>query len=179
MALNVLDFTRYAQTQTDQGIGTFGLVFSLGGFGFLGIAISGATTYLTPSGMPIWSLSDLFALWDSTFMIILANLVLLVSVIASNLTANMVSPANDFANLWPEKISYKMGGYVTCVLGIAVIPWKLFATPDSFIFIWLLGYSPVLGAIGSHLFIYFIIIFPNILFSHILFFHFHFRSQVV
>lgn len=66
---------------------------------------------------------------------------------AANLTANVVSAANDFANLMPSKITFRYGGYITCIMGIAFMPWKLFADSHSFIFTWLLGYSAVLGGV--------------------------------
>ena len=61
----------------------------------------------------------------------------------------MVSPANDFSNLWPRKISFKLGGVITCFLGVAMMPWKLLANHKTFIFGWLGGYAAVLGPVAG------------------------------
>jgi NCS1 family nucleobase:cation symporter-1 len=72
-----------------------------------------------------------------------------IATISVNIAANVVSPANDFANLAPKRISFKTGGLITGVLGILVMPWKLLASADSYIFNWLVGYSALLGPIAG------------------------------
>ena len=66
-----------------------------------------------------------------------------------NIAANVVSPANDFANAFPRAISFKTGGLITGILGIAIMPWRLLADPSGYIFTWLLGYSGGLGSIAG------------------------------
>lgn len=65
------------------------------------------------------------------------------------MAANVVSPANDFSSLAPKKISYVTGGLITATLGIAMMPWKLYADAAAYIFTWLIGYSSLMGAIGG------------------------------
>jgi NCS1 family nucleobase:cation symporter-1 len=60
-----------------------------------------------------------------------------------------VSPSNDFSNLNPKKISYVMGGLITAVVGILMMPWKLYADAGAYIFTWLVGYSSLMGALGG------------------------------
>jgi NCS1 family nucleobase:cation symporter-1 len=69
--------------------------------------------------------------------------------ITTNMAANVVSPANDFSSLAPKKISYVTGGLITATLGIAMMPWKLYADAAAYIFTWLIGYSSLMGAIGG------------------------------
>jgi NCS1 family nucleobase:cation symporter-1 len=45
----------------------------------------------------------------------------------------VVSPANDFSNLWPRKISFRTGGIITWFMGIALMPWKLLSSYSTFI----------------------------------------------
>lgn len=71
------------------------------------------------------------------------------STLATNIAANIVSPANDIANLAPQRISFRAGGYFTGVVGLFIFPWKLIADPSGFIFTWLVGYSALLGPIGG------------------------------
>src|SRR5258708_5337012 len=61
----------------------------------------------------------------------------------------VVSPANDFSNLWPSKITFRIGGLITGIIGILIQPWKLVSDPSGYIFTWLVGYSALLGPIGG------------------------------
>jgi NCS1 family nucleobase:cation symporter-1 len=72
-----------------------------------------------------------------------------ISTLATNIAANIVSPANDFAHLSPKKIDFKRGGLITGIIGILIFPWKLIADPGGYIFTWLVGYSSLLGPIGG------------------------------
>jgi NCS1 family nucleobase:cation symporter-1 len=76
-------------------------------------------------------------------------LALSVATLSTNIAANVVSPANDISNLAPRKISFRMGGYITAVVGIVMTPWRLFSDPSGYIFTWLIGYSALLGPIGG------------------------------
>src|SRR5207249_2454531 len=67
----------------------------------------------------------------------------------TNLAANVVSPANDFSNVAPRLISFRMGGLITAVIGVVMMPWKLLASSQGYIFTWLVGYSALLGPIGG------------------------------
>src|ERR1019366_5872975 len=61
----------------------------------------------------------------------------------------VVSPANDFAHLAPKKISFRVGGYITGIIGVLMMPWKLVADPGGYIFTWLIAYGALLGPIGG------------------------------
>jgi NCS1 family nucleobase:cation symporter-1 len=66
-----------------------------------------------------------------------------------NIGANVVSPANDFSNLWPRRINFRTGGVITCFMGIAMMPWKLLSNYKTFIFGWLGGYAAFLGPVAG------------------------------
>jgi NCS1 family nucleobase:cation symporter-1 len=74
---------------------------------------------------------------------------LCIATLATNIAANVVSPANDFAQLAPSKISFRIGGFITGIVGILMMPWKLVADPNGYIFSWLIAYSALLGPIGG------------------------------
>jgi NCS1 family nucleobase:cation symporter-1 len=80
---------------------------------------------------------------------ILALLGVMIATISVNIAANVVSPANDFSNLSPRHISFKTGGLITGIIGIIIMPWKLLASADVYIFNWLVGYSGLLGPIAG------------------------------
>ena len=82
-------------------------------------------------------------------MIVFAALVVLAAQLTTNMAANVVSPSNDFSNLSPKRISYVTGGLITAVIGILMMPWKLYADAAAYIFTWLLGYSSLMGALGG------------------------------
>jgi NCS1 family nucleobase:cation symporter-1 len=85
----------------------------------------------------------------SRFVAFIALIGILISTLNVNLGANVVSPSNDFSNLYPRLISFRTGGMITGLLGLAMCPWKLLATPDAFIFGWLIGYSGLMGPVAG------------------------------
>jgi NCS1 family nucleobase:cation symporter-1 len=82
-------------------------------------------------------------------MVTFAMIGIIISTLATNIAANIVSPANDFSNLSPAKINFKVGGYITGIIGILIFPWKLMADPNGYIFTWLIAYSSLLGPVGG------------------------------
>ena len=146
LALNMPDFTRYAATQRDQIKGqAVGLPPTMALFAFIGVAVTSATVVIY--GEPIADPVKLMGKMGGTSVIV-ALLVLSIATLTTNLAANVVAPANGFANLSPNKISFKMGGYITAGLGIAIFPWKLLAG-GAYVFTWLIGYSALLGPIAG------------------------------
>ena len=81
-------------------------------------------------------------------MAFVALIAILVATLNVNIGANVVSPSNDFSNLYPRLISYRTGGMITGLLGLAIQPWKLMATPDKYIG-WLVAYSGLLGPVAG------------------------------
>lgn len=82
-------------------------------------------------------------------MITFAMLGIIISTLATNIAANIVSPANDFSNLSPSRINFKTGGYITGIIGLLIFPWKLYGDPSGYIFTWLIAYSSLLGPVGG------------------------------
>jgi NCS1 family nucleobase:cation symporter-1 len=81
--------------------------------------------------------------------VVISLLAILLATLNVNIGANVVSPANDFSNLWPRKISFRTGGVITCFMGIALMPWKLLSSYSTFIFGWLGGYAAFLGPVAG------------------------------
>jgi len=148
LSLNIPDFTRYAVDQRAQTRGqAIGLPPSMTLFAFIGVVVTSATTLLY--GQPVWDPVILAGKFESKALITLAMIAVAVSTLATNIAANIVSPANDFANLNPARINFRTGGLITGVLGILIFPWKLIADPSGYIFTWLVGYSSLLGPVGG------------------------------
>src|SRR5262249_40296176 len=72
-----------------------------------------------------------------------------VATLSVTIAANVVSPANDFANAFPRWITFRTGGLITGIIGIVMQPWRLIADPSGYIYKWLLGYSGGLGSIAG------------------------------
>ena len=148
LSLNIPDFTRYAKSQKAQINGQIiGLPPSMTLFSFIGVVVTSATTIIY--GTTIWDPVVLAGKFENKLLVSVAMIAVAVSTLATNIAANIVSPANDFANLSPQKITFRTGGYITGVIGILILPWKLIADPSGYIFTWLVGYSSLLGPVGG------------------------------
>ncbi len=148
LSLNIPDFTRYARSQRSQALGqAMGLPATMTGFAFIGVAVTSATIVLF--GEAIWDPVVLIGRIGSPPVVIAGALIVLVAQLTTNMAANVVSPANDFSSLAPRRISYVTGGLITAAIGIAMLPWKLYADASAYIFTWLIGYSSLMGAIGG------------------------------
>ena len=148
LSLNIPDFTRYAKSQRSQALGqALGLPTTMTAFAFIGVAVTSATIVIF--GKAIWDPIELVSRIGRAPVIIFAALVVLAAQLTTNMAANVVSPSNDFSNLSPRRISYVTGGLITAVLGIVMMPWKLYSDAAAYIFTWLLGYSSLMGALGG------------------------------
>ncbi|MGB6193155.1 MAG: NCS1 family nucleobase:cation symporter-1, partial [Terracidiphilus sp.] len=148
LALNIPDFTRYSKSQNAQAIGqAFGLPVAMTLYAFVGISVTSASAVLF--GHPIWNPIELIGAFHQPVVAFLALIAILVATLNVNIGANVVSPSNDFSNLYPRLISFRTGGLITGFLGLAMCPWKLLATPDAYIFGWLVGYSGLLGPVAG------------------------------
>ena len=148
LSLNIPDFTRYAVSQKAQIKGqAIGLPTSMTLFAFIGVVVTSATTIIY--GTTIWDPVVLAGHFDSKILVSIAMIAVALSTLATNIAANIVSPANDFANLAPSRINFRTGGLITGIAGLLIFPWKLVADPGGYIFTWLVGYSSLLGPVGG------------------------------
>ena len=148
LALNIPDFTRYSKSQNAQAVGqAFGLPAAMTLYTFVGISVTSASAVLF--GKPIWNPIVLIGAFHQPVVAFIALIAILIATLNVNLGANVVSPSNDFSNLYPRLISFRTGGLITGFLGLAMCPWRLLASPDSYIFGWLIGYSGLLGPVAG------------------------------
>jgi NCS1 family nucleobase:cation symporter-1 len=148
LSLNIPDFSRYAYSQRDQALGqALGLPTTMALFSFIGVAVTSATTVIY--GETIWDPVVVLSKFQNPVVLLVAMLSLCIATLATNIAANVVSPANDFAHLAPRWITFRIGGLITGVIGILMRPWKLVEDPTGYIFRWLVAYSALLGAVGG------------------------------
>ncbi len=152
LSLNMPDFTRFGNSQKEQMIGqVVALPSAMMVFSAMGVMITSAAVMIYPKvGIQnLWDPMKLIAQFDQPWVVAIATFTVAIATLAVNIAANVVSPANDFANAFPRWISFKTGGLITGILGLLAQPWKLLADPDQYVVNWLVGYSGGLGAIAG------------------------------
>jgi nucleobase:cation symporter-1, NCS1 family len=148
VSLNIPDFTRFAKSQRQQMIGqALALPATMTLYSLIGILVTSATAVIY--GAAIWDPVQLLSRFQSPVAVVISLLAILLATLNVNIGANVVSPANDFSNLWPRKISFRTGGVMTCMMGIVLMPWKLLSSYSTFIFGWLGGYAAFLGPVAG------------------------------
>lgn len=149
LSLNIPDFTRYARSQKSQMLGqALGLPLTMTAFAFIGVAVTSATLLIYGQAIP--NPVELMTRFNSVVVVLFATAVIFAAQLTTNMAANVVSPSNDFSNLNPKRISYVMGGLITALIGVIMMPWKLMGdTMGAYIFTWLIGYSGLMGAIAG------------------------------
>ncbi|KVI08132.1 Permease for cytosine/purines, uracil, thiamine, allantoin, partial [Cynara cardunculus var. scolymus] len=145
LALNIPDFTRYAKSQKDQIMGQAGLPILMGGFTFVGLAVTASTQVIFGRVIsnPIQLLGEIGGL--TTMILSIFGITL--ATITTNIAANVVAPANALVSLSPSVFTFRRGAVLTALVGIAFQPWRLLQSSESFVYTWLVGYSALMGPI--------------------------------
>ncbi|MEM9686354.1 MAG: cytosine permease, partial [Bacteroidota bacterium] len=158
MSISIADITRYAATQKDQVAGQFiGLPGTMLLYSFVGIFVTCAAVInfndVLIADDALWDPVTLIAQFKNPVVVVIAQVFMLIATLSTNIAANVIAPANAFSNLMPRKISFRMGGVITGVIGIVIAPWWLLNEISGFlIFVsGLLG--PVLGILIADYFV--------------------------
>lgn len=120
--LNFCDFSRYApDTATVRKGNLWGLPVNL----ILFCLVAGITTTAayTVYGEVLIHPDQISAKFESWFLALLAALTFTVATLGINVVANFVSPAFDFANVFPKQISFKRGGYIAALIALVLYPF--------------------------------------------------------
>ena len=152
LSLNMPDFTRFGRSQREQAIGqTVALPSTMTLFAGMGVMITSAAIVIYPQmkAGDLWDPMKLVGQFHQIAVVAISMFTVVVATLAVNIAANVVSPANDFANAFPKLISFRLGGLITGIVGILMQPWRLLADPSGYIFQWLVGYSGGLGSIAG------------------------------
>lgn len=152
LSLNMPDFTRFGKSQREQVVGqTVALPATMTVFAAMGILITSAALIVFPdmNKADAWDPVKLVGQFTQPVVVAVSMFTVVVATLSVNIAANVVSPANDFANAFPRLISFRTGGLITGIIGILMMPWKLLADPSGYIFGWLVGYSGGLGSIAG------------------------------
>src|SRR5262249_37196556 len=126
LSLNMPDFTRFGKSQREQIVGqVLALPTTMTVFSAMGVLITSATVIIY--GQAIWDPTQLARQFHAPVVVAISMFTVVVATLAVNIAANVVSPANDFANAFPRLIRFKTGGLITGLLGILIQPWRLLA----------------------------------------------------
>ncbi len=170
LSLNIPDFTRFGRGQKEQALGqTLGLPTTMIAFSAMGVVITSAAAavlksspvtklwqpeyilgQLTSPHAPAGLAAPLIASASTRLVVALVAVAGIgLATVSVNIAANVVSPANDFANMAPRLVSFRTGGLVTGVVGVVMMPWKLLGSASAYLFTWLNGYAALLGPIAA------------------------------
>ncbi|MBM3991269.1 MAG: NCS1 family nucleobase:cation symporter-1 [Planctomycetes bacterium] len=170
LALNIPDFTRFGRGQREQALGqALGLPTTMIAFSAMAVVITSASTAILPEAnlSELWNPEYLLGVMTSpetpsglraplipdaatrAIVAVVAVFGIVIATLSVNIAANVVSPAQDFANLAPRHISFRTGGLITGILGILCMPWKLMADPATYLDGWLGGVGALLGPIAG------------------------------
>jgi nucleobase:cation symporter-1, NCS1 family len=127
--LNFGDFSRYGRSFSAVKKGNLlGLPVNFLAFSILVVVTSSLTIPIF--GELITDPVQTVAKIDSTFAIVLGALTFTIATIGINIVANFISPAFDFSNVSPQKISWRMGGMIAAVGPVLLTPWNLYSSPE-------------------------------------------------
>jgi len=120
--LNFCDFSRYAKDKAAVRTGNlWGLPVNL----ILFSLVAGITTIAAFKvyGEVLLHPEQISAKFDNWFLAALAALTFAVATLGINVVANFVSPAFDFANVFPRQIDFKKGGYIAAGIALVLYPF--------------------------------------------------------
>jgi NCS1 family nucleobase:cation symporter-1 len=157
LSLNIPDFSRYAVSQKDQIQGQMmGLPLTMFLFAMLGVVLTAASPAVF--GEVISDPVTLIGKVENDILAIFMLLIVIIATVSTNAAANILSPANDFQNAFPQKINFNRGVWITGYLGILLMAWELLKkvglvvsdiSLESMYSNWLLSYSNLLGPIAG------------------------------
>jgi NCS1 family nucleobase:cation symporter-1 len=144
--LNFGDFSRYAKTYDEVKKGNFwGLPINFILFSILTVTTAAATVPVY--GKLLTDPIETVQRYDNTFVILLGGATFVIATVGINIVANFISPAFDFSNVNPQKITWRMGGMIAAFGSIIVTPWNWYNNDDAIF--WTLG---ILGGLIGPLF---------------------------
>ena len=126
--LNFGDFSRYGKSYGAVKLGNFwGLPLNFLAFSLVTVITTAATQPVF--GKIITDPVEMVSRIDNATAVVLGALTFVIATIGINIVANFVSPAFDFSNVAPSKISWRAGGMIAAVASIFITPWNLFNSP--------------------------------------------------
>lgn len=130
MSISISDITRFAKSQRDQLRGQFiGLPGTMIFYSFVGIFVTSAAVIIFPDILVAedapWDPVSLMDRFSSPWVIIFAQVAMIIATLSTNIAANVIAPAYAISNLFPKRISFRTGGVIAGLVGVLMCPWWL------------------------------------------------------
>jgi NCS1 family nucleobase:cation symporter-1 len=128
--LNFGDFSRYSKSFDSVKRGNLlGLPINFLFFSILTVITASATVPVFGELItdPIHTVQRI----DTPFAILLGGLTFVIATVGINIVANFISPAFDFSNVSPQRISWRTGGMIAAVGSVLLTPWNWYSNPDA------------------------------------------------
>ncbi|MDN6226992.1 MULTISPECIES: NCS1 family nucleobase:cation symporter-1 [Actinomycetes] len=151
LSLNMPDFTRFAKDHKSQIRGqVLGLPTSMLAFSVLAIFVTSlAAVVFDTTPDKLWSPDALVNTLGNPVVVIFGAFLIVLANFSTNVAANMVGPALDITNSFPKYMTFRLGLIIVTALGVFIMPWKLLANADSYVYVWLGFYGGITGAVGG------------------------------
>ncbi|KAL2866913.1 nucleobase cation symporter-1 family protein [Aspergillus lucknowensis] len=149
LSVNQADFSRYSCVSPRWHIlYVFLLPVFFTFIAFIGIAVSSAGQALYHTESIPWDPNVLVSLWSSRACRFFAAFSFALAALGSNISANSLSAANDFAALAPRYLTIRRGQVLCALIAWALVPWKILASAGSFLN-FMSAYAVFLGPIAA------------------------------
>jgi len=130
LLLNFGDFARFGTNEAAMKRGNFlGLPVNFLVFSIITVIVTAGT--LKVFGQAIMDPVLIVERIGNPVVVVIGSVTFIVATMGINIVANFVSPAYDIANLYPERINFRLGGLITSVLSVLVCPWLFVASPQA------------------------------------------------
>ena len=130
LLLNFGDFARFAESERAMKVGNFlGLPLNFIVFALITVIVTSGTVAVF--GQAIMDPVAIVERINNPTVAIIGSLTFIIATMGINIVANFVSPAYDIANLYPQKITFRIGGLITSILSVLVCPWLFVQSPGA------------------------------------------------
>lgn len=130
LLLNFGDFARFAESERAMKVGNFlGLPLNFIVFALITVIVTSGTVAVF--GQAIMDPVAIVEHINNPLVAVIGSLTFIVATMGINIVANFVSPAYDIANLYPQKITFRLGGLITSILSVLVCPWLFVQSPGA------------------------------------------------
>lgn len=130
LLLNFGDFARFGKDEKSMKLGNFlGLPVNFLVFSIITVIVTAGT--LQVFGAAIMDPVLIVEKIGNPIVVMVGSVTFIVATMGINIVANFVSPAYDIANLYPERINFKLGGLIASILSVLVCPWLFVASPSA------------------------------------------------
>ena len=130
LLLNFGDFARFGKSERQMKVGNFlGLPVNFVVFSIIVVIVTAGS--ISVFGEMIMDPVEIVSRIDNKVAVFIGSVTFIIATMGINIVANFVSPAYDFANLFPKYVDFKRGGLITSILAVLVCPWIFVDSPHA------------------------------------------------